>query len=137
MCQVRFQTLQERNWGRIGLPRLADQADVTQPGTCDSAVRSDLRPPRFTSSSMRKGKLIRMQVPPSASSSAARVLSVSPGYQAYFRLEWLPFSLQTSFPIFNTICDMAIFLEMYSVRCDMNNFFYYDSRGKHFNECNE
>jgi len=71
---------------------------------------------------MRKGKLIRMQVPPSASSSAARVLSVSPGYQAYFRLEWLPFSLQTSFPIFNTICDMAIFLEMYSV-CDMNNFF--------------
>lgn len=116
VCQVRFQTLQERNWGRIGLPRLADQADVSLAcGTCDSAVRSDLRPPRFTSFSMRKGKLIRVQVPPNASSSAARVLSVSPSYQAYFRLEWLPPFLYKLILFFNTICDMAIFFEMHTI----------------------
>lgn len=39
--------MQERNRDRIGLPRLADRA-CNQPGTCDSAVRSDLRLPRFT-----------------------------------------------------------------------------------------
>lgn len=120
-CQVRFQTLQERNWGRIGLPRLADQADVTQPGTCDSAVRSDLRPLRFTRFSMRKGKLIRMQVPSSASSSVARVLSVSPGYQACFRLEWLPFSRQTYLFLFLIRFATWLFFSK-CIRGNMNNF---------------
>lgn len=58
--------MQERGRGRIGLPpRLAGSADINQSRTCDSAVRSDLRPPRFTGSSMRKGKLYpHARVPP-------------------------------------------------------------------------
>lgn len=62
MSGKRLQTLQER--GRIGLPRLVGSRGYNQTCTCDSAVRSDLRPPRFTGSSMRKSKLIRMRVPP-------------------------------------------------------------------------
>lgn len=63
--------MQERDRGRIGLPRLADRADVTS--LIPAIPLSDRICGRLVSprSPMRKGKLIRMRVPPSISPSAA------------------------------------------------------------------
>lgn len=124
--------MQERNWGRIGLPRLADQADVNPAwylrfrcpiGSAAVSFHQFLDAERQTYP--HASPTVRLLV------SRARVLSVSPGYQARFRLEWLPFSLQIYFLlIFNTICDMAISLEMHSIQCNhTNNFFIAIQRG--------
>lgn len=95
MSGKRLQTLQER--GRIGLPRLVGSRGYNQTCTCDSAVRSDLRPPRFTGSSMRKSKLIRMRVPPErrAPPRQPRMLSASTRLPTPFTP--LPFSLSFLF----------------------------------------
>jgi len=77
--------LQERNRGRIGLPRLADRADVTSPVPAiplSDRICGRLVSPR---SSMRKGKLIRMRIPRRAlSRQPPCALSASLDCQMYF-----------------------------------------------------
>lgn len=116
------------------MPRLADQADVNPAwylrfrcpiGSAAVSFHQFLDAERQTYP--HASPTVRLLV------SRARVLSVSPGYQARFRLEWLPFSLQIYFLlIFNTICDMTISLEMHSIQCNHTNNFLLLFKGETF-----